>query len=173
MKIILEKEFYHEGRGPELIRVHYRNQGSIIEAIDFYNPDDVYDQACLKHLQFIGSQAFCFTPEEEYSQGFPSVDWREFGKAAAINLEKSDWYKSFTSLFGTRWRKQTETNIEEADEALEKLQELRGRTTDESLINKIDRDIDKLTYANNYYQWLMQLIKVVESGEIFKFVPKN
>jgi HTH-type transcriptional regulator, glycine betaine synthesis regulator len=86
---------------------------------------------------------------------------------------EDDWYKSFTSLFGTRWRKQTETNIEEADEALEKLQELRGRTTDESLINKIDQDIDKLTYANNYYQWLMQLIKVVESGDIFKLVPKN
>ena len=86
---------------------------------------------------------------------------------------EEDWYKSFTSLFGIRWRKQTETNIEEAEEAIEKLQALRGRTTDESLINKIDQDIDKLTYANNYYQWLMQLIKVVESGDIFKFVPKN
>ena len=86
---------------------------------------------------------------------------------------EDDWYKSFTSLFGTRWKNQTETNIEEAEEAIEKLQALRGQTTDESLINKIAQDIEKLTYANNYYQWLMQLIKVVESGEIFKFVPKN
>lgn len=86
---------------------------------------------------------------------------------------EEDWYKSFTSLFGTRWRNQTETNIEEAEEAIEKLQELQQKTDDEALITKINNDLEKLAYAKNYYKWLMSLIKVIESGEIFQFVPKN
>lgn len=86
---------------------------------------------------------------------------------------EEDWYKSFTSLFGTRWRNQTETNIEEAEEAIEKLKELQQKTDDESLINTINHDLEKLAYAKNYYEWLMKLIRVIESGEIFQFVPKN
>ncbi len=98
MKSILESDFYHDGRGPELIRVHYGGKGSMIEAVDFYNPDDAYEQKNLKHLVFSGSQAFCFTPEEEYSGGFPNIDWQKFGKAAVINLGKTDWYRTFTNL---------------------------------------------------------------------------
>lgn len=86
---------------------------------------------------------------------------------------EEDWYKSFTSLFGIRWRNQTETNIEEAEEAIDKLNVLFQQTDDESLKRKINQDLEKLHYAKNYYDWLMKFIKIVESGEIFKFVPKN
>lgn len=86
---------------------------------------------------------------------------------------EEDWYKSFTSLFGIRWRKQTETNIEEAEEAIDKLNKLLEQTDDESLKNRINQDLERLHYANNYYEWLMNFIRVVESGDIFKFVPKK
>ncbi len=86
---------------------------------------------------------------------------------------EEDWYKSFTSLFGIRWRNQTETNIEEADEAIEKLKKLLQETDDETLIHKINLDLEKLNYAKSYYEWLMKFIRVIESGEIFEFVPKN
>ncbi|WP_188391388.1 GbsR/MarR family transcriptional regulator [Compostibacillus humi] len=86
---------------------------------------------------------------------------------------EEDWYKSFTSLFGIRWRKQTETNIEEAEETIEKLEKLRQATKDARLIEQIEQDLNKLHYAKNYYEWLMNFIKVVESGEIFKFIPKK
>jgi DNA-binding transcriptional regulator GbsR (MarR family) len=86
---------------------------------------------------------------------------------------EEDWYKSFTALFGIRWRKQTETNIEEADEAIEKLNEILLQTDDESLKNIINNNLEKLAYAKNYYKWLMKFIRIVESGDIFKIVPKN
>ena len=86
---------------------------------------------------------------------------------------EEDWYKSFSSLFGIRWKKQTETNIEEAEEAIDKLNKLLDQTEDESLVSKINLDLEKLNYAKNYYEWLMKFSTVVESGEIFKFVPKN
>lgn len=86
---------------------------------------------------------------------------------------EEDWYKSFTSLFGNRWRQYTETNIEEAKETIFELNDLLQVTTDATLKTKIDRDIERLEYAANYYKWLMKFINVIESGEIFDFIPKN
>ncbi|SDC65548.1 DNA-binding transcriptional regulator GbsR, MarR family [Pelagirhabdus alkalitolerans] len=98
-----------------------------------------------------------------------------FRKGVRKDLYKSeeDWYKSFTSLFGNRWRQHTETNIEEADETIEKLTRVKEQTEDPVLQEKIDQDIDKLRYAQNYYRWLMRFIQVVESGEIFDYIPKE
>lgn len=97
-----------------------------------------------------------------------------FKKGIRKDLYKSeeDWYKSFTSLFGSRWRHHTETNIEEADEAIQELLELKEETADDKLKEKINHDIERLEYAQNYYRWLMKFIHVVESGEIFQYVPK-
>lgn len=86
---------------------------------------------------------------------------------------EEDWYKSFTSLFGSRWRKYTESNIEEADEAIEVLTELQSITDDEELKEKINHDLERLKYAKNYYDWLMKFIQIIESGKIFEYIPKN
>ncbi len=86
---------------------------------------------------------------------------------------EEDWYKSFTSLFGNRWRHHTETNIEEAEEAMAELQQIAKETEDEQLKAKIQADIERLQYAKNYYEWLMKFIQVIESGEIFNYIPKH
>ncbi|WP_430787837.1 GbsR/MarR family transcriptional regulator [Virgibacillus flavescens] len=98
-----------------------------------------------------------------------------FKKGVRKDLYKSeeDWYKSFTSLFGNRWRHHTETNIEEADEAVEELMKIQESTNNEELKETINNDIERLRYAQNYYKWLMKFIQVIESGEIFNLIPKN
>ncbi|WP_181349245.1 GbsR/MarR family transcriptional regulator [Thalassobacillus sp. CUG 92003] len=97
-----------------------------------------------------------------------------FKKGMRKDLYKSeeDWYKSFTTLFGNRWRHHTETNIEEAEETISELKKVAARTNDDTLREKVTNDIDRLRYAQNYYRWLMRFIHVVESGEIFDYVPK-
>lgn len=84
-----------------------------------------------------------------------------------------DWYKSFTSLFGNRWRQHTETNIEQAKQAIEILKDIQTETLDVELNEKVSEDIERLRYAKNYYTWLMAFIQVVESGEIFNYIPKR
>nr|WP_231784129.1 GbsR/MarR family transcriptional regulator [Lentibacillus sp. JNUCC-1] len=86
---------------------------------------------------------------------------------------EEDWYKSFTSLFGNRWRQYTESNIEEADETIAELRTISEQTRDERLQSKIDQDIERLEYARNYYEWLMEFIHVIESGKIFEYIPKK
>ncbi|WP_226038016.1 GbsR/MarR family transcriptional regulator [Aquibacillus saliphilus] len=100
---------------------------------------------------------------------------QSFEKGVRKDLYKSDedWYKSFTSLFGSRWSHHTEKNIEEAEEAIQELEQIKEETSNERLQNKIDLDIDRLRYAQNYYSWLMRFIQVVASGEIFQYVPKH
>nr|WP_041808711.1 transcriptional regulator [Evansella cellulosilytica] len=85
---------------------------------------------------------------------------------------EEDWYKSFTALFSRQWRKASDTNIEEAKEAIEQLQELITKTNDEELISKIESDIEKLEYACQYYKWLLKFVETVESGKIYDFIPK-
>jgi HTH-type transcriptional regulator, glycine betaine synthesis regulator len=98
-----------------------------------------------------------------------------FKKGVRKDFYKSeeDWYKSFTSLFGNRWRHYTETNIEEADETITELTNILKDTSDEELKEKIQIDIEKLKYAKSYYTWLMKFIRVIESGEIFNYIPKE
>lgn len=98
-----------------------------------------------------------------------------FKKGIRKDLYESeeDWYKSFTSLFGNRWRKHTETNIEEAEETIAELNDLLERTTDNELRGEINSDMERLVYAMNYYKWLMEFIRVIESGKIFDYIPKN
>lgn len=98
-----------------------------------------------------------------------------FRKGIRKDLYRSeeDWYKSFTSLFGNRWRKNTESNIEEAEETLDELKKLYDSTEDKELRERIERDMERLEYAKNYYDWLMKFIHVVESGKIFEHIPKN
>ncbi|WP_077623145.1 GbsR/MarR family transcriptional regulator [Sediminibacillus massiliensis] len=98
-----------------------------------------------------------------------------YKKGIRKDLYKSeeDWYKSFTSLFGNKWRHHTETNIEEAEEAILELSELKENTDDEQLAARIETDLERLRYAQNYYRWLMKFIQVVESGKIFDYIPKN
>lgn len=98
-----------------------------------------------------------------------------FKKGIRKDLYRSeeDWYKSFTSLYGNRWRQNTETNIEEAEETVEDLVALLEHTTNDQLHEKINQDIERIRYAQNYYTWLMKFIRVIESGEIFDYIPKN
>ncbi|TQS76597.1 GbsR/MarR family transcriptional regulator [Ornithinibacillus gellani] len=98
-----------------------------------------------------------------------------FKKGIRKDLYQSeeDWYKSFTSLFGNRWRHYTETNIEEAEEAIHELTKISASASDETLKQKIENDISRLHYAKNYYTWLMKFIHTIESGKIFELIPKE
>lgn len=94
---VLSEEFRNDGRGPELIYTYYAGSGSVIKAIDYYNPDDLHDAQSIKHLRFLRSQAHMFTPEEVYNYSLDLVPWQR-GQAAAVNLGKSAWLESFAPL---------------------------------------------------------------------------
>jgi len=93
---IHQSMFYRDGRGPELQRVYWGLRGVRLDAIEYYNPDDVYDEVSLKHVRFEGFQVAMITPEEviEYSELGPRL--ASTGPAAMFDLGKSEWLRSFS-----------------------------------------------------------------------------
>ncbi|MFA9557226.1 GbsR/MarR family transcriptional regulator [Evansella sp. AB-rgal1] len=85
---------------------------------------------------------------------------------------EEDWYKSFTALFSRQWKKATETNIEEANEAIDELEAVLSNSKDEELKRLIYDDLERLDYALHYYKWLLQFVDAVETGKIYEIVPK-
>jgi hypothetical protein len=90
-KAIHVDSFYHDGRGPELDRIHWGFRDTNLQAIEYRNPDD----SSLKHVRIHGFQVVQITPEEV-------IDYRELGQrlhrdrpAAMYDLGKSEWFKSF------------------------------------------------------------------------------
>lgn len=86
---------------------------------------------------------------------------------------EEDWYKSFSALFSRVWKKATESNIEEMIEAKEELEKIYNQTNDPNLKERINEDFKRLDYAKDYYEWLLRFVHVVETGEIFKVIPKT
>ena len=92
MEPVLHDRFYHNGRGPTLVTAHYAHTGSTIAAVDYRNPDE----SRLRHLVFQRSQVFMFTSEEVANYTATNVDWSKAGSAAAVNLGRSPWLRSFS-----------------------------------------------------------------------------
>ncbi len=88
---IFTDQFYSDGRGPELQRVHWALDGQVLRAIDFTNPDETQ----MRHVFFQSVQVFMFTPEEVIS--YLSLDpvWSTFRRAGIVCLGKSPWLQSF------------------------------------------------------------------------------
>lgn len=88
--------FYTNGRGPELQRSYWGTRGQQLQAIGYFNPDDVHDEASLKHVRFDGLQVVMITPEEviDYRKLEPHLT--HIQSAAMFDLGKSEWLKSFS-----------------------------------------------------------------------------
>ena len=88
-------EFFHDGRGPELQRVHWSHQGRVLSAIDYLNPDHSGQQD-LRHVRFAGVQVFMVTPEEVVNYGRQGDHFAALRPAAMGDLGRSAWLASFS-----------------------------------------------------------------------------
>ncbi|HRF79012.1 MAG TPA: hypothetical protein PL070_02890 [Flavobacteriales bacterium] len=87
--------FYAEGRGPELQRLCWSKRGGQLQAIEYFNPDDVFDEASLKHVRFERVQVVMITPEDVI--GLDQLkSLADSGSASMLDLGKSPWLLSFS-----------------------------------------------------------------------------
>ena len=89
MKPILEAEFHHEVRGPELRRVVWSH--ATPQAFEYFNPEDEYVDENLRHLHLIQVEAFAYAGEEVHG----SITTTANSKAAIHDLGRSPWLQSF------------------------------------------------------------------------------
>lgn len=84
-----------------------------------------------------------------------------------------DWHQTFTDYFAIRWQKAVESNLLGLQRAIKETDKLIEQTDSEDFKAVLMQDKQKLLEAKSYYQWLNQLIEVMESGKIFDFVPRQ
>lgn len=93
IKPIFEKEFYRDGRGPELRQCIWSHSGKKLEGFTYYNPDDLYDDSNLKHLLLEKVECYMLSGEEVH----PNILYSIKSKAAIFEVVDSQWLKQFNS----------------------------------------------------------------------------
>lgn len=99
--------------------------------------------------------------------------WRK-GVRKDLYQAESDWYQTFIDFFTIKWRAGVSINVSAMEKSLAELQLLiEDEETDEHVKNLARMDIEKLTGALEYYDWLNRLVDSFESKEIFQYIPKK
>lgn len=99
-----------------------------------------------------------------------------WGKGSRKDLYEveQDWYQTFADFFSIKWRKSTEMNLQSLHRSSNEMKKLLEDYPDnEQLTELLHSDMEKIAAAIEYYDWLNRLIDAVESGEIFKLVPRQ
>ncbi|AZU64027.1 choline uptake/conversion transcriptional regulator CudC [Neobacillus mesonae] len=99
--------------------------------------------------------------------------WRK-GVRKDLYQAEPDWYQTFIDFFTIKWRAGVTINVSAMEKSLAELQFLiEHDQVEEQVKAQAQADIEKLTSALEYYDWLNRLVDSFESKEIFKFIPKN
>ncbi|MTI80260.1 MAG: GbsR/MarR family transcriptional regulator [Firmicutes bacterium] len=84
---------------------------------------------------------------------------------------EEDFFKTFAEFFCHGWRREMEVNLKAINKAEPIIKEL-SESDDEEVKKVANSDLEKLDNAKRYYLWLERLVESVESGEIYKYIPK-
>jgi DNA-binding transcriptional regulator GbsR (MarR family) len=99
--------------------------------------------------------------------------WKK-GVRKDLYQAEPDWYQTFIDFFTIKWRSGISINISAMERSLSDLHALLiDETTNSHVKTQAKIDVEKLTSAIEYYQWLNRLVDSFESKEIFDFIPKN
>ncbi|MFB4214022.1 GbsR/MarR family transcriptional regulator [Shouchella sp. JSM 1781072] len=96
--------------------------------------------------------------------------WQK-GVRKDLYSSEDDWYSSFIAIFTKQWRTAIDRNRKASDEMKEELLAMQENAP--HLSDTIKVDLKKLNHANGYYDWLDEFVALLESGEIFKTLPKK
>lgn len=95
----------------------------------------------------------------------------EKGVRKDLYKTEDDWYKSFTEVFINRWRHAAMANREAIADTTERLKELRSEAEYGETVQNIDHDLNKLARAEEFYDWLSDVVALFETGAIYDIVP--
>ncbi|WP_077329504.1 GbsR/MarR family transcriptional regulator [Virgibacillus siamensis] len=87
---------------------------------------------------------------------------------------EQDYYQTFISLFTSNWQKAISKSRNFENRLKRQLENLHHKDSlteeDEAAVNEVLAELHEWT---SYYDWIRRLTEFFESGEIFKYVPKE
>ncbi len=99
--------------------------------------------------------------------------WRK-GERKDLYQAEEDWHQMFIDQFSIRWRPSITMNISMMEKSKRELESIvNAEHANEEIKLKAMEDIQKLSSALDYYDWLNRLVTCFESGEIFNYIKKE
>ncbi|MEW9109869.1 MAG: GbsR/MarR family transcriptional regulator [Cytobacillus gottheilii] len=99
--------------------------------------------------------------------------WRK-GERKDLYKAEEDWHQTFVDQFTIRWRPSISMNKAAMEKSKKELQNMIiNENTPEEIKKQALDDIQKLTNALDYYDWLNRLVTFFETGEIFEYIKKE
>ncbi|MCM3634034.1 MULTISPECIES: GbsR/MarR family transcriptional regulator [Paenibacillus] len=96
------------------------------------------------------------------------------GSRKDLYMVEPDFHQNFADYFAIKWMKAVEQNKSAMKRTLKEIEELKQQYPEDAEFQAIlSEDEQKIREAVSYYKWLERLIDSLESGEIFKFIPKE
>ncbi|WP_322098291.1 GbsR/MarR family transcriptional regulator [Guptibacillus hwajinpoensis] len=98
--------------------------------------------------------------------------WRK-GERKDLYEVKSDWYQTFTDFFCIHWRKGIEMNRDACRESISELMDVLENDISNEEKMTAEADLDKMSYALGYYEWLNKVVDLFESRKIFDVIDNE
>lgn len=99
-----------------------------------------------------------------------------WGKGSRKDLYEvvPDWHQNFADFFSIKWRKAVDQNMSVLNRSMKEIDALKQQyESDQAFLEVLDNDSKKIDDAIKYYKWLDRLIDSFETGDIYRFIPKE
>ncbi|MOA26794.1 HTH-type transcriptional repressor OpcR [compost metagenome] len=99
-----------------------------------------------------------------------------WGKGSRKDLYEvvPDWHQNFTDYFSIKWSKAVEQNMLALTRSMKEIEALKQQyAEDTAFLQVLHQDAEKINDALKYYKWLERLIHSFETGDIYRFIPKE
>ncbi|MFC3886480.1 choline uptake/conversion transcriptional regulator CudC [Bacillus songklensis] len=87
-------------------------------------------------------------------------------------IAEKDFFRFFKNFFSKKWEREVVINLEAVQRAQAKLQSVMdSKDVSDDIKQQAFIIFDQLEESKTYYHWLKKLVKVIQTDEIFKYVP--
>ncbi len=97
--------------------------------------------------------------------------WSKEERKNYYSAEK-DFYKNFPAFIIHTLRNERMVYMRMAEQVKQQLMEL-SEHGNEEVKNEAQRNLEDMDHALHFYRWLSQFTDLLESGDIYRFLPKN
>lgn len=105
------------------------------------------------------------------SNGMVQKTWKKGSRREHFEAE-TNFFKSFISFYCKKWEREVEMNITAIEEASAELEEVIASDQVSRGIKDYAENLHQhINESKSYYEWLDRLIDLIESGEIFQYLP--
>lgn len=99
--------------------------------------------------------------------------WRK-GSRKDLFIAEKDYFQYFKQFFCKKWERETEMFLASINESQKELADvLANPELEEDLKETAELDYQQLEEARKYYHWLERLVDLIESDEIYEYLPKE